>query len=296
MTKWRNLTLGVALCLAALPTFAQTTITLSPGANITRAVELANIGDTIQLNPGDYVAMDTPFWVGQNAFGISKAVKIVGLGATPAQVRLHGISSGGHTVNFTGYNTGTIGNPSGASLENVTIDTGQGGVLIFDYASGLSRRLTDITIKDVVIQTAMAGGSFGILLQNTDRIVIDNATVTSFQSAFYLINANDTLMMNSTVPSTGNNFSVGLAVLGGSGNTLVGNTFGSPKAIPTQDSNYSFAGGGVVFYNTQANRFENNTVQGHRDDGLDFHATDLSLNAVPLQQSIDNYVGKNNVI
>ena len=299
MTGWRDLTLGMVLCMGTLPAFAATT-TLSPGANITSAVEAASDGDVIQLNPGDYFPAGTPAWSDANAFGITKAVKIIGLGTSPSQVKLHGGSGIDYSVKFMRYIfavNGTPGNPSGARLENLTVDTGQGGILIFDPV--YSTRLTDITIKDVIIQTAMAGGSFGVLLKNTDRVVIDNVTVTSYQSGFALIDAGDTLMMNSTVTSTGAESAAGLAVFGGSGNTVVGNTIGSPKANPALDSSYSFAAGGVVFYNSQTNRFENNTVQGHRDDGLDFHALNLFgtlTGAAATQQSIDNYAGKNNIV
>ena len=303
MTGWRHLTLGMLLCVGTQSAMA-TTFTLAPGANITSAVESASNGDIIQLNAGDYYTAATSAWSDAKAFGITKAVKIIGLGSTPSQVKLHGGSGSDYAIKFTRYTyaytypgpIAQVGNPSGASLQNLTIDSANGGVQILDYSSGLATRLTDITLKDVVIQTAMAGGSFGVLLQNTDRVVIDNATVTSYQSGFQLINANDTLIMNSTVTNTGAESAAGLGVFGGSGNTVVGNTIGTAKANPALDSDYSFAAGGVVFYNSQANRFENNTVQGHRDDGLDFHALDLTGSGVATQQSADNYAGKNNVV
>lgn len=297
MTNFRHIILSVLFGMGTLSAIAKTT-TLSPGANVTAAVEAANDGDIIELNPGVYSPMNTGPWGGQNAFGITKAVKIVGRGTTPAQVILRGVSGVDYAVKFTRYvygpvSPGPIGDPSGASLENLTIDNANGGIQVYDYTSGSFSTLTDITIKNVVIQTAMAGGSFGVLLQKTDRIVIDNAYMTSYQSGFQLINANDTLIMNSTITGTGAANAAGLAVFGGSGNTIVGNIIGTAKANPALDSGYSFAAGGVVFYNSQANRFENNTVQGHRDDGLDFHATPMT--GVPTQQSIDNYAGKNNI-
>jgi len=297
---WRLWAFGVLLGMGASSAIAAITTTLSPGENITSAVEAANDGDIIQLNAGDYNAMSTPYFAGQNAFGITKAVTIIGLGTSPNQVRLHGVSGSDYAIKVTRYNTpGLLGNPSGAKLENLTIDTANGGIQILDYSSTLNTRLTDITIKNVIIQTAMAGGSFGILLKNTDRIAVDNVTTTSYQSGIQLIDANETLIMNSTVTNTGVESAAGLGVFGGTGNTIVGNTIGTAKANPALDSGYSFAAGGVVFYNSQANRFENNTVQGHRDDGLDFHALNLTgtlTGAAATQQSIDNYAGKNNVI
>ena len=297
---WRYWAFGVLLGMGASTAIAATT-TLSPGANITSAVEAANSGDVIQLNAGVYSSMNTGPWGGQNAFGISKNVKITGApGTTPVQVILRGVSGSDYAVKFTRYNTGGgVGNPSGAMFENLTIDTANGGIQILDYSSGSNTRLTDITIRNVIIQTARAGGSFGVLLKDTDRIVVDNATVTSYQSGLQLINANETLIMNSTVTNTGAESAAGLGVFGGTGNIIVGNTIGTAKANPALDSGYSFAAGGVVFYNSQANRFENNTVQGHRDDGLDFHALNLTgtlTGAAATQQSIDNYAGKNNII
>ena len=303
MTIPRSFALSVLLCMGALPAIAATT-PLANGSNITLAVEAATDGDIIQLSTGDYYSAITGPWNDATAFAITKRVKIIGLGTSPSQVKLHAGSGSDYAVKFTRYtyaagNPGPVGNPSGARLENLTIDSANGGIQVLDYSSGLASTLTDITIKNVVIQTAMAGGSFGVLLMNTDRIVVDGVTVTSFQSGIQLINANGTLVMNSTVTNTGSEAAAGLGVFGGSGNTIVGNTIGTAKAVPSLDSGYAFNAGGVVFYNSQANRFENNTVQGHRDDGLDFHALDLTgtlTGTAATQQSIDNYAGKNIII
>src|SRR6185436_18985887 len=110
----------------------------------------------------------------------------------------------------------------------------------------------------------------GILLFHTDKINISNVTVTSNQTALTVIDSTATLIANSTVTGTSGANSNALAVSGGTGNVIVGNTFGSPKA----GSSYSIQSGGIVFYNTTTNRFENNVVQGFKFDGLDFDAKD----------------------
>ncbi|MBK7660170.1 MAG: right-handed parallel beta-helix repeat-containing protein [Betaproteobacteria bacterium] len=146
-------------------------------------------------------------------------------------------------------------------------------------------------MKDVVINTPDVGCCFGVIAQNADRVVLDNVTVTSYQGALFFIDVNDALVMNSTVTGTGVANAAGLAVIGGSGNRFLYNTFGQPKTGAT----YSFNGGGLVFYNTSDNRFEGNLVQGAKDDAVDFTVLD-SPNGQPTVPALNNYVGKNTVI
>lgn len=291
-----------SLYLVLLATVTMTagaaTTTLSPGANLTSAVESANNGDVIQLNPGVYTPQGTAGWPGTSTFAITKGVKIVGLGSSPADVVLRGGSNASYAVMIMSYfyaNPSISGNPDGATLENLTIDTANGGIQAFKFATGLTGTLSNVTIKDVVINTAMTGGSFGILLMDTNQVVIDNVFTTTYQSGLQLINASNTLIMNTTVTSTGAANATGVAVFGGQGNVFTGNTIGQPKANPAQDFGYSFDAGGVVFYNSQANRFDNNVIQGHRDDGLDFTTFDLTTAGVATVRSTDNYIGKNAV-
>jgi hypothetical protein len=284
------------------------TFTLNPGDNITAKIEFANTGDTLELNPGIYTAQNTTQYVDGNlSIGIGKKINIVGKGAVPGDVILRGASTSVYTVSFTQYTMPQPGGvagagltnltPSGSLLQNLTIDSGRGGLSVFNP----NIRFTDITLKDVVISTKLDGDTFGVLLQNADRIVVDNVSVTSNQSGLYLVNVTDSLVMNSTVTGTGSNASgtdvgaASLAVIGGTGNRFVGNTFGSAKASPATDSGYSVNTGNVVFYNSTANRFEGNLVQGHRDDGLDFSAL-INPSNVGTVKSTDNYAGKNTVI
>ncbi|HET9579334.1 MAG TPA: hypothetical protein VFP44_15995 [Usitatibacter sp.] len=288
------------LLLLAISTASwSTTTTISPGANLTAAIEAATDGDTILLNPGTYTPANTGSYPFTGSFGVGKRVFIRGLGATPAGVVLQGASPpGGFAVHYLKYQIGpSFGNPSGGSLENLTIASAPGGIRIHDFVN--NTRLSDITVRNVVINTTDAGGGFGILMQNDDRIVIDGVTITSYNSGIDMIDTSDSLIMNSTVTGTVAGNAPGLAVQGGNTNRFVGNTFGTPKANPAVDSGYSFGAGGVVFYNTKANRFENNVVQGFADDGLDFTATDLTgvlPSAQATTNSTDNYVGKNTVI
>jgi len=137
----------------------------------------------------------------------------------------------------------------------------------------------------------------GVLTQFADRLTIDNVTVTSALNNFFLFDANDSLLMNSTAPYATVDGATALAMIGGRRNVIVNNTFGG--TIPT-GGQYSFNAGGVVFYNSQDNRYENNVLQNFRDDGLDFHAKDLTADNMPapqnLQKSSGNYAGKNTII
>lgn len=272
---------------------AAATRTLNPGDNLTAAVEAAAIGDTIQLNPGTYTPSATPGYpAGSTQFAIVKQVRIVGLGSDPSKVVLSAPSPGANVyavrfVSYTFVSGGSNGDPSRATLENLTISSGASGV---NVTNGTGFRFHDITLKNVVINATTTAGSFGVVLQSVDWIVLENVTVTSSATAFYVKDATDTLLMNSSVVSTSDNSANALAVLGGSRNRIVNNALGTAATAPSTTIN----GGAVNLYNTQDNRFELNTVQGHRDDGVDLHNTNSS--DVPTQQTLDNYVGKNIVI
>ena len=204
----------------------------------------------------------------------------------------------GYAIYLTNYVGGKVA--SGATIQNLTIQGSIGGIQIQDFTESPAQRLTDITIKDVVINTvpgttcaSQAGGCgfMGIFAQSADRVNIDNVTITSEGNGIELYDTTTSLVMNSTVTHAFNEGGAGLAMIGGTGNVIVNNTFGSPKS----GSTYSFNTGGVIFYNTTANRFENNVVQGMRDDGLDYTAVD-GFGLAPAARSTDNYAGKNTVI
>src|SRR5258706_14222622 len=142
---------------------------------------------------------------------------------------------------------------------------------MFDFvhaAPNPDNRLADITLKDLVINTpgTISGPPVrGVLTQFADRLTIDNVTVTSALNNFFLFDANDSLLMNSTAPYATVDGATALAMIGGRRNVIVNNTFGG--TIPT-GGQYSFNAGGVVFYNSQDNRYANNVLQNLRDDGL----------------------------
>ena len=290
MTRWIHASLAALLGMAALASHAQTcTQTISPGGNdLTLVVETAAVDSVICLNPGTY----TPFgnatrFAAPNTFAIGKRVTIKGLGATPSSVILQGGSAGDHALYFVNYLGGQ--SASGAQLMNLTIQGAGGGIQVYNFIAPATR-LTDIKLKNVVITTAAPIG-FGVLLRSADRVVVDNVTVTSHNTAFNIIDTTDSVVMNSTVPNTVQEAATALSVQGGSGNRFVNNSFGSPRTVA--GSAYSFNGGGIVFYNTSDNRFEGNILQGMRDDALDFTAVD---GVTPVTKSLNNYIGKNDII
>ena len=293
MNRFNRYLLGALLSVAALAAHGQAcTNTISAPADVTSAVNAMNAGQVLCLNPGTYPGT-TPGGVvfpADGSFGIQAGVIVRGLGATPAQVVLQSASaSADHAVKINNI----IGkNASGAQLINLTIQGAQGGVQIFNFSNTPAGRLTDIKLKDVVITTAASTSGFGVLARQADRLVMDNVTITSVQTAINFIDVTDSLVMNSTVTNTTAEAAAALAVNGGSANRFVGNTFGQPRL--SAGAGYSFNGGGLVFYNTSDNRFENNVVQGVRDDAVDFTATAAS--PVPIAPSLNNYVGKNHVI
>src|SRR4029453_2699677 len=123
--------LAALLLAVSATTSAATTFTLSPGQSITAAVEAASDGDTIQLNPGVYNPVNTGAYTLTGSFGIGKSVTIRGLGATPAQTILRGGAApvGEFAFYFLRYSSPpTATSPSGATLENLTIDTSPGGI------------------------------------------------------------------------------------------------------------------------------------------------------------------------
>lgn len=271
---------------------AQTcTITIGPSADLTSTIAAANSGSTvICLNPGTY-SPPTVAFPANGAFAVGNNVIVRGLGATPADVTLNGSSSVDHAVYFTNY----LGskNANGAQLINLTIQGSHGGIQVQNFTASPAGRLSNIKLKNVIINVPnVSTNGFGFKAQSADGLVLDNVTITSYQAAINLIDVTDTVVMNSNVTNTVANSAPGLSVLGGAGNRFVNNIIGSPRVGAT----YSFNGGGVVFYNSSDNRFENNTLQGMRDDALDFTIVDLSGNGIALKKSLNNYIGKNTII
>jgi hypothetical protein len=291
MMRWlRAAAAAVSLSMAAGAAYGQAcTQTINPGADLTATVAAAAPGAVICLNAGTYFPPAAGFPNNQT-FAIGNAVTVRGNGATPASVILQGGAAGGYVIFMTNYlNNGKVA--SGATLQNLTIQGGQGGIQVFNFTNQPAGRLSSITLKDLVINTVSAGGSGnGVLVQSADRINIDGVTTTSRGAGINLLDATDTLVMNSNITRTINNQAVGLSVIGGSGHVIVGNTIG------TANQKYSFENtGAVVFYNTINNRFENNVVQGFRHDGV---AID-SKPGMPVAagvNSTNNYVGKNTII
>jgi len=299
MTRWCRTILGALLSVGAISanavncptTGALCDATLSPGGNVTAGVQARTAGQTLCLNTGTYTPATTPEYSDPNSFAIGRSVTVCGLGATPSQTILQGGGVSDYAVKFFPY--GVITSPNNATLTNVQVNnsaTGgsNGGVMVYDFAT--PSRLSGITLRDLVVQTKAGGAAFGVLLQNTDKVNVSNVTIASTQTGFYLQNSTQALIANSAVTSTSAAGANALSVIGGTGHVIVGNTFGTPKVGAT----YSFNAGGVTFYNSPANRFEGNTIQGFHDDGLDYTAQDGT--PVTTAQSNDNYAGKNNVI
>lgn len=299
MTRWIQASLAALLGLAALAAHAQTcNMTVSAGvgqgADLTLAIEGAAPGTVICLNPGTYTPInDSNRFAAPNTFAIGNQVTLKGLGATPASVILQGAAAADHTIYFVNYLQGLNGKTAhGATLQNLTIQGGQGGVQVRNFTSA-DAVMNDIKLKDVVITTGSAASpvGFGVNLFNADRTVLDNVTITSNRTALNFNNATNSLVINSTVRTTTAEAAAGLAVLGGSGNRFVNNTIGLPRNSSSEP--YSFNGGGIVFYNSSDNRFEGNTVQGMRDDALDYTIVGT---VSPVTKSLNNYVGKNDII
>jgi hypothetical protein len=269
--------LGALAALSAISAFAQTCPTtgsacsavMNPGNDFTAAAEARTAGQTLCLNPGTYSASANGGFGAGVAFMIGKSITVCGLGATPGATVLRGGASNDYAVKFVQYIGGN--SPNNATLTNLQINTNadsNGGVLLQDFIGNTT--LSGITLRDLVVLTKTTGTGFGILLNKTDKINVSNVSVSSNQTSIYVFNSNRALIANSTVTNAGAEGANGLAVIGGTGHVVVGNTIGSPKVGP----NYSFNSGAVVFYNTPASRFDMNTVQGFRDDGVDFTATD----------------------
>src|SRR6185437_15387939 len=267
MLRWFRPLIGAVLC-AGLYAHAACDVTISPPTDVSATITSTAAGKTICLNPGTYSS---------SSFSFNNNVKVVGNAATPASVVLSASSGSIFAVNF---------GASGGTLQNLTIQGANGAISINGF--------NDITLKDLVATTVTGSVAHGVVLQNAARINVDNVSISSQFSGFLLINATSSVVMNSSVPKVQNAGGVGFAVFGGSNNAVVNNTFGSPKSGAT----YSLPSGGVVFYNSSGNRFENNVVQGFHDDGVDFTANDITNGpfSIPAAPTADNYIGKNTVI
>ena len=289
MNRWIRIVLGLALSGAASFAHAQAcTVNVNPGGGLQAALNAAPSNAVVCLAAGSY-SPDLVGFPANGAFAIGRNITVRGAdGTTASQVILQGGAAADHAVYFVNYLGGTSAN--NAQLRGVTIQGSQGGIQIFNFPDAGATRITDVKIKDVIVNTP-TGGFFGVLAWKADRLVLDNVTVTSSQTGVFFIDTTDSLVMNSFVTGTGAVNAAGLGVVGGSRNRFINNTFGQPKS----GSTYSFNGGGLVFYNTSDNRFEGNLVQGAKDDAVDFTVLD-SPNGVPTTPSFNNYVGKNTVI
>ena len=297
MMRWLHAAAVSFLCLGAATAHGQCTQTINPGADLNSVANTAAPGSVICLNAGTYLPSAVVFPADSATFAIGNAVTVRGTpGTTPAQVILQGGASTDYVMKFTNvFGAGKVA--SGSTLQGVTIQGGQGGIQVFNFTNvPAPARLTDITLKDIVINTAsIATASSGVLLKEADRINIDNVTVTSRGTGFNLIDVTASLVMNSTVTNTVNPDAAALVLLGGSRNTVVGNTLGSPKVSAT----YPIDGLGVVIDNSVANRFEDNVVQGFKTDGVNITTLDRTGVLPPAQATLratENYVGKNTVI
>ena len=300
MIRWYRAFLGALLVVLGTAAYGQAcTVTLNPGADVTAQSLAAAPGAVICLNAGTYIPPTNGGFPNANTFAIGNGVTVRGApGLTPAQVILQAGAAGDYAVYFVNYTAPKTAN--GATLMNLTIQGSNGGVQVFNFTGQTSARLNSITLKDLVITTHFPNSSGrGIIVRDSDKVNIDNVTITSGQAGIHLQDATQTLVMNSTVVATGVVGAAGFSIFGGADNVIVGNTFGSPKANPAQNSGYSIPGGNVTMYNTIGNRFDNNVIQGHADDALDIHSQNLT-GAVPpaqaFQASTDNYLGKNRII
>ena len=294
MARWIKVLLGIAMGVAAASAHAQTcTTTLNNGGNLQAAIQAAAAGNVICLNAGTYMGTTNGggTFPANGGFAVFKNVIIRGLGATPASVVLQAqASTVDHVVYFLNLNGNNV---NGAQLVNLTIQGGQGGIQLYNFTANPAGRLADIKLKDLVITTQPNASGFGVLVRDTDRLVMDNVTITSHQTALRLNDATDALVMNSDIVSTSAELAVGLAILAGSNNRIINNTIGRPRTLPGQG--YSFNAGSVVIFNSSNNRFEGNVVQGMRDDAVNVSVFDLTGDGLPNVKPLNNYFGKNSI-
>lgn len=252
MMRWVYAAAATLLSFAAWGQTCPTTgatcnATINQGTGLTAAIEARTAGQTLCLNPGTYTTATTPAWADPNAFGIGKSVTVCGLGGSPSNVVLQGSASSDYAVKFVNYlqpiGTGT---PNNATLANVRVTNSNGGILIYNYTGNGGARLSGISLRNVEVNPKTVGGSaFGVFLQATDRINLDQVTISSTQTNLFMLDANETLVQNSTLTQATGTGVIGFSVMGGTDNVIVGNTIG------TQGQTYSFDSAGIVLYNTK---------------------------------------------
>ncbi|HEY3418050.1 MAG TPA: hypothetical protein VGM23_14320, partial [Armatimonadota bacterium] len=195
--------LGLVLCGA----LSASTITVNNGQSLQAAINSASDGDTIVVNPGTYTPQSPANWI-----TVSKAIKIIGSPANPAQTIIQGNGNDVGVIWFQG---------NGGSLQGFKIQGGGWGARAGTMLNGV---VSNVRFQDLIIDTDFAASSPGHgISMNAVNSVIDNCIVIKAWATGIGVSAGGgNLIINSTVMQAQTQHA--FVIQESDGNAVVGNT------------------------------------------------------------------------
>ncbi|MEO5342831.1 MAG: right-handed parallel beta-helix repeat-containing protein [Gammaproteobacteria bacterium SHHR-1] len=224
---------------------------LSPSDNLAQAMVDANPGDVLVLSEGTYTATGSSY-APDGYFRIIKPITIRASGRQEATI-LQG--SADYVVMIHAAEFRGVQNPSGARLEGVTLRGNGGGVFVKDYQNLVGGRLSDITLKNLVIELGNPSSGHGISVEQADQLLISDTLVTdAYANGIYFSDVSDAAVLRSEVRSTRTQHGIGVVNSRSVrlfGNEVTGSGFHAILLVQSTDS-----------------RVENNRLTGFTHDGI----------------------------
>ena len=246
----KKLALALLFAGCSLPAFAVERL-LSPSDNLAQAMVDASPGDVLILSEGTYTANGSSY-APDGYFRIIKPITVRASGRREATI-LQGSADYVVMIHAAGFQ-GTQ-NPSGARLEGVTLRGNGGGVFIKDYQNLVGGRLSDLTLKDVVVELSNPSSGHGVSVEQVDRLRISDSVVTdAHANGIYLFDVSDAAVLRNEIRNTQTQHGIGVVnsrSVRVFGNDVTGSAFHAILLVQSTDS-----------------RVENNQLTGFTHDGV----------------------------
>ena len=236
------------------------TFNVTPSDNLAQIIWDASNGDTIILAEGTYLAQPTIYSPSDPVFHIIRAVTIKSSGSA-ANTILKVDSSYDQVVKIhpASYTTTSgqsfITDPSGATLQGVTLEGAHGGILVRDFQDLVDDRLSNIHLSHLTVNLTAPTSGHGIELNHVDHSFLESNIIhTAYANAIYVLEGRYNILSKNLVENTLTQHSIGIQ--GGLNNKIVDNTITGSAAD------------GIILLYSINNRVERNNIQGFTVDGI----------------------------
>lgn len=247
-----NLVGGIFLLLATgVPA---RTIMVTPADNLAQTLVSADKGDTIILAEGTYVAQASTYSPNDVVFHIIKSVNIRASGRRDHTI-LQVDATRDQVVKIHAAQFQGTFNPSGTTLEGVTLQGTQGGILVKDYQNLVGGHLSDIVLNNLKIDLTSPSSGHGVELDTVDRTYLSNIDIlNAYANGIYIYSGTYNVLVRNTIRNTITQHGIG--IVRGNGNRVVENTI------------VGSAFDGILLLRTFGNRIERNRISGFTVDGI----------------------------